>query len=327
MPGAKAVRAPANAGAVAPGMIGAGAAPPRVPAVKVNGGPVGPGFPIPVPFPIPQPQPGAYPDGTLLKASGAEVDIMQGHERRWIPDPQTFNYMGLNWNAIVNISDAAWAAIPAGPPLPSRSDGTLLQGSAAVIYLMQNGQRHAIPDLATLAALGYSLNNVQSVADADLSAIPLGAPVPEGGVQPSFPITASQDNNFPGSGGFMHTDATIYASGLLNAVTHTWEVTDLRGFRGAVAVALLDQSQNSIWVSATQHYGVDGRWIGTSDRTDNWNDNVPAAILPNARYIAIIQQWDPNVVLDIEQWIQGLANVAQSLGPIVQAISTIVSLV
>jgi hypothetical protein len=102
----------------------------------------------------------------------------------------------------------------------------------------------------------------------------------------------------------------------------------LRGFRGAVAVALLDQNQVPIWVSATQHFGVAGRWIGISNRTDNWSDNAPTDILPNVRYIAIIQQWDPNNVFnDIQAWLAGISNVAQQLGPIIQAVTTIVSLV
>jgi hypothetical protein len=234
--------------------------------------------------------------------------------------------MGFSWASIVTISDSVWQSIPAGPPLPSRSDDTLLQGSTAAIYVMRGGQRHLIPDPTTFYALGFNWNAVQLVADSDLNAIPMGSPVPEGGVTPVFPIVASRDDNFPGSGGFMHTDVSIYASGVLNAVTHTWEVTDLRGFRGAVAATVLDGNQTPLWVSATQHYSVDGRWIGTSDRTDNWSDTVPASVLPDIRYIAIVQQWDPNVVADIEAWIAGLGANAPQIAAIASAVSTIVAL-
>jgi hypothetical protein len=326
MPGARAAAARVGNG-------GAAQAPPPPAARVVNGGAAQaqPAFRAPVmrpgpfpPFPIPRPV--TYVDGTLLKTnSNPEVDIISGRERRWIPDPQTFNYMGLDWGAINIISDADWAAIPAGPPLPSRSDGTLLKGSTDPVYVMQNGQRHWIPDPTTFNLMGYSWSAIQVVADNDLNAIPLGAEVPPEAIRPSFPITASRDDNFPGSGGFMHTDVTVYADGTLNAVTHTWEVTDLRGFRGAVAVTLLDQNQANPWVTPTQHFGVDGRWIGTSDRTDNWSVGVPPDVLANARYIAIVQQWDPNVVADIEAWIQGLSNVAQQLASLIKAIGTIVS--
>ena len=56
----------------------------------------------------------SYPGGTLLKASGPEVYMIQGHERRGIPDPATFNYMGLDSGAIQTIADSIWHAIPAG---------------------------------------------------------------------------------------------------------------------------------------------------------------------------------------------------------------------
>jgi hypothetical protein len=149
-----------------------------------------------------------------------------------------------------------------------------------------------------------------------------------GAVQPVFPISASQFNDLSGSGGQMTTDVTIFASGLLNAVTETHEMTVLRGFNGAVAVLLLDQNQTQLWVSATQNFGVDGTALGTSDRHDNWSDNVPSAILPQVRYIAIIQQWNPRgVVADIKNWLGGIGPIAQALGPIIQIVKTIASLI
>lgn len=121
----------------------------------------------------------AHPDGTLLKASGPEIDMMSGGVRRWIPDPTTFTDMGLNWSNVVTIADSEWSAIPSGPPYPSRTDGTLLQGSGPQIYVMQNAQRHWIPDPATFTASGYQWSAVNHIADADLTAIPLGVAVAE----------------------------------------------------------------------------------------------------------------------------------------------------
>lgn len=125
----------------------------------------------------------------------------------------------------------------------------------------------------------------------------------------------------------MNTNVTIFSDGLLNAVTRTWEDTDLRGFEGAVAVTVLDQNQNPLWVSATHKFGVDGKWIGTSDRTDNWSDNVPPEVLADIRYVAIVQQWNQNNVFDdISAWLAGLAQVAPYLSTIATAVSTIVAL-
>ena len=93
-----------------------------------------------------------YPDGTLLKASGPEVDRMEGGQRRGIPDPATFNCLGLNWGAIHTISDSEWNQIPKGASYLSRADGTLLQGSGPQVYVMAGCQRHWIPDPDTFNA-------------------------------------------------------------------------------------------------------------------------------------------------------------------------------
>ena len=139
----------------------------------------------------------------------------------------------------------------------------------------------------------------------------------------------------------MHTDVHIFenanGSGSLTAVTHTWEVTELRGFRGAVAVALLDENKIPLWVSGTQNYGVDGVLTGAHDRRENWSETVPAQFMPQIRYIAIIQKWNPkNEFDDIHGWLQrigqnagrGERNVGQAIGrelaAIVKAVRTIV---
>jgi hypothetical protein len=148
--------------------------------------------------------------------------------------------------------------------------------------------------------------------------------------QPVFPIQGSQDDHFPNSGGFMHTDVTIIknadGSAHLNAVTHIWEVTELRGFRGAVAVAVLDANQRPLWVSQTQKYGVDGRALGTADRRENWSDTMPSQLVPQARYLAIIQKWNPkNAFDDINNWLQGIGQVVNELAPIIKTIKTMAS--
>jgi hypothetical protein len=58
-----------------------------------------------------------YLTGQLLKGSGAPVYVIDGPERRWIPDETTFNLNGYNWNAIETISDLELNAIPVGPDI------------------------------------------------------------------------------------------------------------------------------------------------------------------------------------------------------------------
>jgi hypothetical protein len=161
--------------------------------------------------------------------------------------------------------------------------------------------------------------------------VPAPPPNPAGplaNVQPAFPIAGSQDDCFAASGGCMHTDVNITknadGSGHLNAVTRTSERTMFRGFRGSVAVAVLDANRNKLWVSKTLTYGVDGTMVGTHDRTENWTDTVPAQLVPHVRYFAIIQKWNPNSVYnDINNWLQGIKTVADVLGPIIKSVTTV----
>ena len=146
-------------------------------------------------------------------------------------------------------------------------------------------------------------------------------------LQPVLPIHGAQNDCFPNSGGCMHTDINITrnadGSGHLNAVTRTSERTMLRGFRGSVAIAVLDANRNKLWVSRTQTYGVDGTLLGTHDRTENWADTVPAQLLPQVRYYAIIQKWNPNSAFnDINHWLQGIKNIPDVLTSIIKSVAT-----
>ena len=157
------------------------------------------------------------------------------------------------------------------------------------------------------------------------------APIASGGGGNSpFPITRSQLDPINGIG-YMQTSVTILSSGQLTATTHTWSAKDLEGFHGSVAVVALDGKQTLLWVSASHMYGVDQKACPPfatchSDRTDNWNDTIPEALLSRTAYIAIKQRYTPTGVTfdDIGNWARGLGNgVAHELGPILQTIGQV----
>jgi len=160
---------------------------------------------------------------------------------------------------------------------------------------------------------------------------------PPGNSPPSqspLPVSRSQQDPINGIG-YMHTDVTITnggnGSGQLTAITHTWSAKDLEGFHGSVAVAILDQSRRLLWVSHTETYGVDGKHVpfgGPSDRTDRWNDSVPAQAVAQMRYMAIKQKWSPKAVTpdEIGNWLRGIGNgVGNELASILQSVGTTVS--
>lgn len=119
----------------------------------------------------------SFPDGTLIKNSSPQVYIIVKGQRRWIPDPNTFNALGLNWNMIQTLPTNIVAAIPKGPDYPSLP-GSLVKGSDPKIYLLQNGVRRWIPDPETFEALGYRWNSIYQISDTALNQVPQGQPIP-----------------------------------------------------------------------------------------------------------------------------------------------------
>jgi hypothetical protein len=130
----------------------------------------------------------SIPDATLLKRSSKpDVFLMSGGARRWVPDQSTLLCLG-GWYSVKVLLDVFVDAIPLGMDLPSRADGTLLQGSGPEVFVMRGCQRCWVPDPDTLNTLG-GWPRVQLVTDADLHAIPPGPPVPS--ASPTLPLPAT----------------------------------------------------------------------------------------------------------------------------------------
>jgi hypothetical protein len=112
-----------------------------------------------------------------------QVFFVPNGARRAVPDDATLKFMSAG-QAVRTLSDADLAAIPLGPPLPSRADGTLLSQPTAiglptrVVYFMARGSRRRVPDVETLSGFLHAGSIVHDVALADLNAIPQGAALP-----------------------------------------------------------------------------------------------------------------------------------------------------
>ncbi len=69
----------------------------------------------------------------------------------------------------VNTHDITWQ--------PAWSDGTLVKGSSAAVYVMENGVRRPFPSAERFEALGYSWDEIMTVSDIQLKGVPAGAPM------------------------------------------------------------------------------------------------------------------------------------------------------
>jgi hypothetical protein len=136
------------------------------------------------------------------------------------------------------------------------------------------------------------------------------------------PMTLDTGDTDLGTGEWLHTWASMNASGLIFGHTHTWCTIDLRGFHGSVIPVLLGADGKAVWppdAQAAKHqYGVDGVWIGQHDRTDYWSHQVGPGVVAQARSLACIQFLDPKNMLMTDltivgQFLQDATNAAKIL--------------
>jgi hypothetical protein len=121
----------------------------------------------------------------------------------------------------------------------------------------------------------------------------------------------------------MYTEVVLQregeAAGKLDAVTRTWTGILARGFTGGVYVLLRHESRAIIGLSGLHSFGVDGRWIGRSDRTDYWSEYFDPRVAAATVELQIIQLHTPKdrlpaILAEIEQKVQLAKETAKRLG-------------
>jgi len=149
---------------------------------KLDAGP--PKFPVPTEKSLPGEEAGAAnPVATtnhteVVKGNGVDVFLVIGGQRRWIPNEQTFNALGLDWQSIRTIPDEELNKIPRITDYPSLN-ARAVKGIGPEIYLLEEGKRRWIPNEQKFVALGLRAEDVEWISDEDLSLIPLGSQIPE----------------------------------------------------------------------------------------------------------------------------------------------------
>ena len=99
-------------------------------------------------------------------------------QRRKVPDTDTQSALVNSGSTIIPVETADLNAIPLGSALPTRKDGTLYQGQENLAYLMQGGQKRAVPDATSVRDLGKTFGAPKPITAGDLAFIPGGAPLP-----------------------------------------------------------------------------------------------------------------------------------------------------
>lgn len=106
-------------------------------------------------------------------------------------------------------------------------------------------------------------------------------------------LNADRSDNI--QGGTMQTSVCLSSSGQLTGITRTFTKVKMIGFNGSVQVVLFTDDGRS-YVGQQHQYGVDGTWVGRSDRTETWIEQVPVEFASKVTECAIIHSHEPRPI-------------------------------
>ena len=187
-------------------------------------------------------------------------------------------------------------------------DGTLVQGDGALthktktsfqpqLYVIQKGHRHLIGSLHAFRKGKYHRSAVQVISERDLESIPMAAS--DESTEETIPIYL---DSFLGNGHYMTTDGVLRKAsdgGHVDATTRTYTITMFGGFHGGVNMIYSDADGIAIGMSHTERFGVDGTWVGRSDRTDYWSAELSADLAARTTSITVAHFWAPDKLEDV----------------------------
>ncbi len=131
------------------------------------------------------------PKADLIKGTGPEVYVLENGQRRWISDPETFEYFNYKWTNIKTISNTILASYPQIDDLGKYDDypeGTLLKGSGPEVYLIELGKRRWFPNPAIFEGNDFGWKYIYDIDDDDLEDFDQGDI-----------MTLSEPNRYPGT--------------------------------------------------------------------------------------------------------------------------------
>lgn len=187
-------------------------------------------------------------------------------------------------------------------------DGLFLRDPDGSLHVIYGGKRFQVKDdPLAIAQVGFPMDEVVELRSEDL------AQISDAGALPSSYPTVHYDtgNTDLGAGHFMQTEGGVtIEDGTLSAITRTFTTTWFGGFHGGVFACLEDANGNPIpWTPRNQPYlhvyGVDGRWVGNSDRHDAWILNHTKEDAARAVAVVVYHSWNPDSFQTIlDKWVK-----------------------
>jgi hypothetical protein len=183
------------------------------------------------------------------------------------------------------------------------------------LFVVREGKRYPVTDVRSFREAGFDPSAVKVISDAELEKMPLVKPRLGAGEQIVLDLDV-----FLGAGHYMTTFGVLRkteSGAHIDATTRTRTITMFGGFRGAVNIVYSDAEGFPVGMSETQSFGVDGTWIGRSDRTDYWSQDLPQDWAVRITKITINQFWNP---WNLQDQVRKLVDLAKPIVEIAQAV-------
>jgi hypothetical protein len=207
------------------------------------------------------------------------------------------------------------------PGLLTATDTALVTAAeTGTAYLVRDGRREQITHPGQLSAAGIDPRTARRVTirQDDLDEFPVVH-------QPSL-VSADvgrfdSGEQFLGAGHYMRTWGTLdRASGRVAAQTRTRTVTWFGGYHAGTNIILVDGTDTPVWWSTMHRFGVDGTWIGRSDRTDAWAEQMNSADTARVTGYHVFVSWQPDTFETVlVRWV----NAGEKVGKLVTQVAAV----
>ena len=204
------------------------------------------------------------PNGTVLHLiNNPQYYLAENGTLHWIPNPQTFEALGLSWSHTVTVTAL---------PLAVGSPVTLVKlSNSPKVYQEQDGALHWIPNAQIFHNLGYQWSNVFTV-----SFLPLPIGTPDVSLSPAQVVLYGADAIDYDNAQSIATRFHIPPSNVTGNYATAWAAAASGKF---VVVAIGSPADNALY------YNPSG-WAGLSRGFTPFHRvvNLPTRVLPGANY-------------------------------------------
>lgn len=143
----------------------------------------------------------------------------------------------------------------------------------------------------------------------------------------NFPVQVQQDDAVTPSDIDAYTAVTLYADGRVVVNTNAHEWTDLHGGHVGLVVLLYQDGSPPFWLTSDPvRYGLDGKWVGTSQITTSFTQTVDPDTMRRVAYVAIKHYDAPNdAFTDVQAWLNGAQQSFNAVATIAKDIRSLTS--